>query len=295
MIIGSNIMFFQNLPSTNSHALYLLKNSKLPEGTILYTNYQSSGKGYSGNKWESEDGKNLLISIILYPSFIKPEDQFIISMVISLGICDLLKRYIPDCSVKWPNDIYVNNDKIAGILIESSLTGNHIDFTIAGIGLNINQGKFLSNAPNPISLNLLSGVTYELGDCLNNLATDLDKRYKQLIGGDFEYIKEEYISKLYRLNEWNNFRDANGTYKGRILTVGDFGRIKIERQNGKLTCYSFKRLNLFLNVFPIPEAFHFIYQHFQELSNRFVCDHLHHWIEICVQYNSHIRMISSII
>ena len=246
MIIGSNLLFFQNLPSTNSHALGLLKKSRLTEGTILYTNYQSAGKGYSGNIWESEDGKNLLISIILYPSFIKPEDQFIISMVISLGICDFLKRYIPDCSVKWLNDIYVNNDKIAGILIESSLTGNHIDFTIAGIGLNINQGKFLSDAPNPISLNLLSGQNYELDDCLNNLATDLDKRYKQLIGGDFEYIKEEYISKLYRLNEWNNFRDASGTYKGRILTVGDFGRIKIEKENGNLTDYSFKEIEFIL-------------------------------------------------
>ena len=114
-------MFFQNLPSTNSHALYLLKNSKLPEGTILYTNYQSSGKGYSGNKWESEDGKNLLISIILYPSFIKPEDQFLISMIVSLGVCDFLMRFIPECSIKWPNDIWVNNDKIAGLLLEAPL------------------------------------------------------------------------------------------------------------------------------------------------------------------------------
>jgi len=242
MIIGSNLLFFQNLPSTNSHALGLLKKRILNEGTILQTNYQSAGRGYSGNGWESEDGKNLLISIILYPSFIKPEDQFLISMVISLGVCDFLKRYIPDCSVKWPNDIYVNNDKIAGILIESSLTGNHIDFTIAGIGLNINQENFLSNAPNPISLHLLSGLKYELGDCLYNLAIDLDKRYKQLIGGYFDQIKEEYISKLYRLNEWNKFRDAVGIYTGRIITVGDFGRIKIEKQNGNLTDYSFKEI-----------------------------------------------------
>jgi BirA family transcriptional regulator, biotin operon repressor / biotin---[acetyl-CoA-carboxylase] ligase len=246
MIIGSNLLFFQNLPSTNSHAAGLLKKSRLTEGTILYTNYQSAGKGYSGNRWESEDGKNLLISVILYPSFLEPEDQFLISMVISLGVCDFLKRYIPDCSVKWPNDIYVNNDKIAGILIESSLTGNHIDFTIAGIGLNINQEKFLSNAPNPVSLHLLSGLTYEPGDCLNNLTTDLDKRYKQLIGGDFKQIKEEYISKLYRLNEWNKFRDAGGIFTGRIITVGDFGRIKIEKQNGNLSDYSFKEIEFIL-------------------------------------------------
>ena len=155
MIIGSNLLFFENLPSTNTHAADLLKKNNLPEGTIVYTNYQSAGRGYSGNRWESEDGKNLLISIVLFPSFIKPEDQFYISMAVSLGICDFLKRYIPDCSIKWPNDIYVNNDKIAGILIESSITGNKIEYTIAGIGLNINQEKFISDAPNPVSLRIV--------------------------------------------------------------------------------------------------------------------------------------------
>ena len=240
MIIGSNILFFQNLPSTNSHALDLLKNSKLPEGTILCTNYQSAGKGYSGNKWESEDGKNLLISIILYPSFIKPEDQFLISMVISLGVCDFLMRFIPECSIKWPNDIWVNNDKIAGLLLESSLTGNQIEFTVAGIGLNINQQRFLSNVPNPVSLNQLTGVNYDLPSSLEKLASDLDKRYKQLIGGNYGQIKKEYVSKLYRLNRWHEFRDKNGLYRGRVLTVGDYGRLIIERQNGEISEYSFK-------------------------------------------------------
>jgi len=242
MIIGSKLIYFESLPSTNNHAVQLLKTSEPAEGTIIYTDYQSLGKGQPGNKWESEKGKNLLMSIILYPSFINSDKQFLISMALSLGICDFLRRYITSCSIKWPNDIYVNNDKIAGILIESSLTGNHIDFTIAGIGLNINQENFLSNVPNPISLHLLSGLKYELGDCLYNLAIDLDKRYKQLIGGYFDQIKEEYISKLYRLNEWNKFRDAVGIYTGRIITVGDFGRIKIEKQNGNLTDYSFKEI-----------------------------------------------------
>jgi BirA family biotin operon repressor/biotin-[acetyl-CoA-carboxylase] ligase len=125
MIIGSNLLFFENLPSTNAHAAYLLKRENLKEGTIVYTNYQSAGKGYSGNRWESEDGKNLLISIILFPSFLKPSDQFLISMTLSLGICDFLSRFIPGCSVKWPNDIYINNDKIAGILIENAIIADN--------------------------------------------------------------------------------------------------------------------------------------------------------------------------
>ncbi len=240
MIIGSNLLFFEDLPSTNTHAANLVKKNILPEGTIVYTNYQLAGRGQTGNKWDSEDSKNLLISIVLFPSFVNPEDQFNISMTISLGICDFLLRFIPDCSIKWPNDIYVNNDKIAGILLESSLIGNQIEYTIAGIGLNINQEKFLSSLPNPVSLRLLSGLNYDLLTCLNQLATDLDKRYKQLIGGNYGQIKKEYVSKLYRLNRWHEFRDKNGLYRGRVLTVGDYGRLIIERQNGEISEYSFK-------------------------------------------------------
>jgi BirA family biotin operon repressor/biotin-[acetyl-CoA-carboxylase] ligase len=242
MIIGSNLLFFENLPSTNIQTSDILRKNNLQEGTIIYTNYQSAGKGYSGNSWESEKDKNLLISIVLFPSFMKPEDQFYISMTISLGICDFLLRFIPGCSIKWPNDIYVNNDKIAGILIENSVSGNKIEFTIAGIGVNINQEKFLSNAPNPVSLCLLSGISYDLPACMNKLVTDLDKRYKQLITGNSSEIKKEYVSKLYRLNEWSKFIDIRGNFTGRILTVGEYGRIKIEKQNREINEYSFKEI-----------------------------------------------------
>jgi BirA family biotin operon repressor/biotin-[acetyl-CoA-carboxylase] ligase len=246
MIIGSSLLFFENLPSTNTFTADLLKKKKLPEGTVVYTNFQQSGRGYSDNKWESEDGKNLLISVVLFPSFIKPSDQFYLSMAFSLGICDFLKRYIPDCFIKWPNDIYVNNDKIAGILIESSITGDKIDSAIAGIGLNINQEKFLSNAPNPVSLRTVSGTVYDLMPALNKLAKDLDRRYKQLISDDPSQLKEEYISKLYRINKWHKFIDPEGSFTGRIITLGDYGRLKVEKQNGKIYEYGFKELEFIL-------------------------------------------------
>jgi BirA family biotin operon repressor/biotin-[acetyl-CoA-carboxylase] ligase len=246
MIIGSNLLFFENLPSTNTHIADLLKKNNLPEGTIVYTNYQSEGRGYSGNKWESENGKNLLFSILLFPSFINTEDQFLISMTISLGICDFLMRFIPDCSIKWPNDIYVNNDKIAGILIESSVIGNKIESTIAGIGLNINQEKFISTAPNPVSLRMLTGMSYDLSACMNKLGTDLDKRYKQLITGNSGLIKKEYVSKLHRLNKWCEFRDIKGICTGRILAVGDTGLIKIEKRNREICEYAFKEIEFIL-------------------------------------------------
>jgi len=242
MIIGSKLLFFENLPSTNTKAANLLKNNDIREGTIIYTNYQSAGRGQTGNTWESENGKNLLISIILFPAIIKPAEQFLISMALSLGICDFLKRYIPVCTIKWPNDIYVNNDKIAGILIENSIMGNEIEYSIAGIGLNVNQEKFTSGAPNPVSMKIITGKEYDLKSSLSLLASDLDKRYKQVISGNGRLLRNEYESKLYRLNEWAGFRDQNGTFSGRILTVSENGRLQVEKKPGSKKEYYFKEI-----------------------------------------------------
>ena len=246
MIIGSNLLFFENLPSTNTFTADLLRKNHLAEGTIIQTNFQTAGRGYLSNKWESEDGKNLLISIVLYPSVITAAHQFFISMAISLGICDFLLRFIPGCRIKWPNDIYVNNDKIAGILIESSLLGNSIEQTIAGIGLNINQDKFSKSVPNPISLRLLSGQEYDVSKCLKELATDLDKRYKSLISGDFKKITHEYISHLYKRNEWFQFKNKSGIFTGKILTVTQDGRLVVEKQDHTTDEYSFKEIEFIL-------------------------------------------------
>jgi BirA family transcriptional regulator, biotin operon repressor / biotin---[acetyl-CoA-carboxylase] ligase len=242
MIMGSKILFLPSMTSTNAYASRLLKNSVLPEGTVIYTNYQTAGKGYFGNKWESEDGKNLLVSIIFYPSFIKPEDQFNISITISLGICDFIESFINGCTIKWPNDIYVNNDKIAGILIDSALSGETIEYTIAGIGLNINQEKFPGFVLNPTSLSLLSAKNFNITECLNKLLMALDARYKQLISGETEQMKKEYISKLYRHNEWSKFMDINGSFSGRIDSIANDGRIIIERSDSKISMYAFKEV-----------------------------------------------------
>ncbi len=244
--MGSKILFLPAMTSTNAYAFQLLKNSILPEGTVIYTNYQTTGRGYFGNRWESEDGKNLLVSIILNPSFIKPEDQFYISMAISLGICDFLWSYVNECTIKWPNDIYVKNDKIAGILVDSALSGDKIEYTVVGIGLNVNQEKFSKSVPNPISMHLISGKNFNITDCLNKLLTILDKRYKQLISGDREPMKREYISKLFRYNEWTNFLDINGSFNGRIDTVTDDGCIVIERHDLKFCKYTFKEVEFII-------------------------------------------------
>ena len=243
MIIGSKYIFRKNLPSTNSYAAKLLKNDSVQEGTIIYTDFQTAGRGQVGNGWESEEGKNLLISLILYPLMIIPSDQFVFSQIISLGICDYLQQHADNVSIKWPNDVYVNNDKIAGILIEISIIRNEIENVIAGIGLNINQKVFKSDALNPVSLSMVTGIDYNTEECLINLAPNLDRRYKQLLQEKRREIDDEYLKNLYRAGQWCDFSDSNGIFEGKIVSVTRDGRLQIEDHRGRIYEYSYKEVS----------------------------------------------------
>ncbi len=246
MIIGTKIISFKNLTSTNTYAANLLKSEEVTEGTIIRAAFQSAGRGQSGNAWESETGMNLLISIILFPRGIAPDEQFLISMMVSLGISDFLKKYFPSCRIKWPNDIYVNDDKIAGILIENSIMDNVIVNSIAGIGLNINQSVFAGNAPNAVSMRMITGKTFNTDECLTALAGSLDVRYARLKAGEDSEIRDNYKAQLYRLNEWAGFRDSEKIFSGRIISVDNEGKLMIELQNGKIKGYSFREVDFIL-------------------------------------------------
>jgi len=242
MIIGSNIIFREKLDSTNIFASSMLKTNAICEGTIIRAGVQTAGKGQMGSRWESEEGKNLLISIILYPKKIKITNQFLISMAISLGVFDFISSYTEGCKIKWPNDIYVFDDKIAGILIENSVMGNSIVDCIAGIGVNINQKKFISDAPNPVSLKLITYSDFDIDNCLNELCQRLNKRYKRLTSGAYNEIIDNYNTNLYRLNKWSSFSDSQGTFTGRILSVNISGIITIETNDNKFKEYLFKEV-----------------------------------------------------
>jgi BirA family transcriptional regulator, biotin operon repressor / biotin---[acetyl-CoA-carboxylase] ligase len=240
MVIGSNLIFYNELPSTNTEAALLLKSGEQIEGTVIHTDFQSAGKGQAGNKWESENGKNLLFSVILYPQSISPYDQFLVSMTISLGICDFLDRLCTGARIKWPNDIYLGNGKIAGILIENSILGTMIETSVAGIGLNINQESFASILPRPVSLKMATGKEYNISDCLQELLSDLDRRYKHLMYGDRNLIKHDYLARLYRFMEWSSFSSAGSVFTGRITDVLISGQIMIEEKGGLTREFSFK-------------------------------------------------------
>ena len=243
MIIGSKKIFLKKLTSTNSYLSQLLLTELMTEGTIIQAGFQTAGRGQKYNKWESEDSKNLIFSILLYPCFIPPAKQFLISMAISMGISDFLSRHTDRCRIKWPNDIYVNNDKIAGILIENSLMDNEIKSSVAGIGFNINQVDFMSDAPNPVSLKMITGCEHDLKLTLDQLLSDLDKRYKQLLKGEFLKIRNEYNLNLFRLSEWCQYSDGKKEFTGRIKSAGEDGRLLIENSDGTVNGYLFKEVD----------------------------------------------------
>lgn len=246
MIIGSNLIFRENLSSTNTEASSLLRRGDLPEGTVIHTDFQTAGKGQQGNTWESEKGKNLLFSIILYPQSVMPDEQFLISMTISLGVCDFLNNHTTGCKVKWPNDIYVKDHKIAGILIENSIMGDLIESTIAGIGLNINQEIFPEVIKNPVSLKFITGKELDTENCLSDLLSTLDKRYKQLLYGDRKKIHDEYKETLYRYNELYDYGTGGKIIKGRITDVSVSGTLTIRDEHETAYRFSYKEVDFII-------------------------------------------------
>jgi BirA family biotin operon repressor/biotin-[acetyl-CoA-carboxylase] ligase len=243
MIIGSKKFFSDKLSSTNTHASFLLRKGKVQEGSVIHTNYQTAGRGQMGNTWESQYGKNLLFSVILYPKIVKADRQFIISKLISLGIKDFLEQKVQEVYIKWPNDIIVRNDKIAGILIENALIKNEIEHTIAGIGININQERFHSDAPNPTSLRILTKKEYDLDASLGEVLKCLDIRYRQLLYEKKPVIDSDYLSSLYRIGEWNEFKDSRGIFVGKIVNVTGTGRLQIEDRKSRVYEYGFKEVD----------------------------------------------------
>ncbi len=222
---------------------------ELPEYFTIVASYQFSGRGQRGNSWESEAGKNLLFSTLLHPSFLKAKEQFRLSQVVSLALTDLLCKYAPDepFSIKWPNDIYWGDKKICGILIEHDLQEDFLAHSIVGVGLNINQETFLSDAPNPCSLIHILEEETNLNECLVRLMSCLRRRYAALCkgydSGAVTELEEAYHARLYRADgALHPFRDTNATFQARILQVQPAGALVLQHEDGTQKEYLFKEV-----------------------------------------------------
>lgn len=244
------IKWFKEIDSTNSEAQRNLLTAS--EITFYSAYFQTNGRGQKGNKWESEEGKNLTFSILTKCEFILPVKQFIISKLISLTITDYLLSYGVFAKIKWPNDIYVENKKICGILIENHLDGDILTASIIGVGLNMNQQTFLSDAPNPISLSKIIGKEMNLEIELEKIAEIFESKFTSL-KNDFEnyshFLNELYSEKLYRFGEYNQYKNLikDKLFIGKIVNVNENGTIDISTDAGEILNFSFKEVKFVID------------------------------------------------
>lgn len=230
---------FEQITSTNDEA----RNPRYTHGDIITAEYQTAGRGQRGNRWSSSVGKNLMLSLVLEPTFLHASRQFLLSEAVALGLVDTLTEFEIKAQIKWTNDIYVGDRKICGVLIEHDLRGAHLARTIVGIGLNINQVEFDPALPNPTSMSLLAGHEFDREQVLQTLARKIMARYDRLAEGASEQLQSDYHTLIYRRDEAHTYRLPDGTpFEGTIRRVEADGTLIVEHSDGSEQGYLFKQI-----------------------------------------------------
>lgn len=223
-------MYIKTTHSTNTLLKELIAKGQEPK--FIYAGYQTAGRGQTGNSWESEEGKNLVCSILL------PPDKNLYFLNIAVGVA-ILRLLGEDFTIKWPNDIYYGDKKVAGILVENAIIGNEVKYSIAGIGLNVNQTEFRSDAPNPVSLKQITGKEYDIDALMQRLYEAIQAVLK-------EDVWSEYKDHLYRREGFWPFEDKNGVFEARIEDVLPTGEIVLCDKSGQTRQYGFKQIKFIL-------------------------------------------------
>jgi BirA family biotin operon repressor/biotin-[acetyl-CoA-carboxylase] ligase len=234
-------IYIDETASTNAELKGMFAASQAKEGTVLCTAFQTAGRGQKGSVWESEKSKNLLFSFVLCPDFIRANEQFVISQLVSLSVKETLDKYIGDVSIKWSNDIYWRDRKICGILIENELLNDNILFSITGVGLNVNQEYFSGDAPNPVSLKRITGTTCNADAILDEILERLAANYR-LAQTNKSSISEKYRQNLYRKDGYHRFADNGGEFDARIVGVTGSGLLELQTSDGNKQQYAFKQV-----------------------------------------------------
>lgn len=237
-----NILHYLSLASTNEEMKRVAETSTLPNLSVVIADSQTKGRGQAGNSWESEDGKNLTFSIVIYPKDVEILNQFLLSKMVSVAIAEVLGEMAQGVSIKWPNDIYVGEKKICGILIENSIMGHTLSQTIIGIGLNVNQLQFFSDAPNPTSLIIEIGIEVDKELLLNKLLTRINYYNDVLNSRQYDLINKAYFSHLYRKIGVHKYNDENGDFEADILDVLNYGYLVLRDNKGVKREYAFKEV-----------------------------------------------------
>jgi len=239
-----NVFRYRQTDSTNDAASRLLRSGEIPTEAYVIADIQEKGRGQGDHSWRSEAGKNLLMSWVIKPAFLSVGAQFLLSKIVSLAISDLLDSYSIPARIKWPNDLISNQRKIAGILIENSITGDRLKHSIIGIGLNINQQQFPEFRLVPTSMRLECRRELDISAIELQLMQLLSQRYMELEEGMMhEQIDSAYRDRLFRLNTPAEFSDGKKVFSGLIRGVDARGELLIETTGG-IRAYGFHEIRM---------------------------------------------------
>ena len=235
------IIRFDEIDSTNSF-LHGYHEGDDVETVVAVAEYQTAGRGQGTNHWESEQGKNLTFSVRVAPKGVRAACQYVLSMCMALAVKDVLSEYSEGMTVKWPNDIYWNDKKISGTLIETTIAGKNVKTCIFGTGINVNQTEFLSDAPNPVSIKQIVGHEVDREELLKKVMRNLEKYLKIVYSGERKKIHDAYMNCLYRKEGVHKYRDNNGTFEASIERVEDSGHLVLRSTDGRERRYGFKEV-----------------------------------------------------
>jgi BirA family biotin operon repressor/biotin-[acetyl-CoA-carboxylase] ligase len=229
LFTGQQIIWLPECASTNAEAQALIVKNSATDGCTIITDKQTAGRGQRGNRWEAAPGENLTLSVIWKPAFLAATEQFQLSQAVALGVLDWARSLLgPDAAlrVKWPNDIFYGSQKLGGILIENTLSGAKIQYSIVGIGLNVNQREF--GMPTATSLAWLTGRAYSLPQQVPRLLECLERRYLQLRAGRVSQLRYDYLQVLYRYQQPHEYEVDGQRVQGQIVGVDETGRLAVE-------------------------------------------------------------------
>ncbi len=237
----TNIIRLQTVDSTNRY-LHDCPPVGEEEMTVAVADYQTAGRGQGTNTWESEAGTNLLFSLMVHPCWMPVGRQFLLSMAGALALKETLDAYIDFVTLKWPNDMYWRDSKLSGTLIETTVNSRGIGRCIFGIGLNVNQREFRSDAPNPVSLYQLLGREIDREHLLHEILHAFEHYYELLRQGRYGEVSQRYHEALYRRSGFYRYRDKDGEFEGAIVEVEDDGHLILRDREGSIRSYAFKEV-----------------------------------------------------
>lgn len=244
LFLGQQVKHLPSCHSTNSIALELIEAGQAQEGLLVLSDYQSAGRGQGQNIWEAAPFQNITLSLVLTPRFLAAQEQFYLSMAVALSLHDSLRAYVPDpdgLKVKWPNDIFYEDKKICGILIQNLLKNQHLHYAIVGVGINVNQTQFQSVQAS--SLKLINGQQNNLTELTEAFLKAMEVRYLQLRHCKYDRLRFDYLQQLYAYQEARRFEVQGRVFEGKILGVDSVGKICIETE-GQLHYFQNKEVAL---------------------------------------------------